>query len=310
MATDTNDDLADRLRLRGLRPRKIGENSWECKCPGRSPVAHSLLFGNGTNGKFYFECQRPENCTLPGNLEILKQRYLEQHMQSQRIVERRPAESQGPLSQDPELAMADSGALAAATVADSSAVPGGTFQESPAGEVAATAPIDDPALGDDSDGLTPAPSGDTEKTRATDQLLRIAAAARPFRRPDGRYSVSIAVDGHQECHDLESPDVVRWLTRRFFESAGRLPSASALAATIRTLAAQADMAGATDSDFVRVGSNGSGSSLFLDLGDSSCARSRSRPAGGKSSKSPTSISGERPDSALFRFRPATVRSAS
>ncbi len=91
--------------------------------------------------------------------------------------------------------------------------------------------------------------------------------ARPFRRPDGQFSVSIAVDGHQECHALESPDVVRWLTRRYYESTGRLPSASALAATIRALAAHADIAGTSDADFVRVGSGALGSSIFVDLGD-------------------------------------------
>jgi hypothetical protein len=99
-------------------------------------------------------------------------------------------------------------------------------------------------------------------------LLRIAAGARPFRRPDGRYSASIAIDGHQECHDLESPDVARWLTRRYYESTGRLPSSASLSSTIRALAAHADIARTAEADLVRVGCNASGSSIFLDLGDS------------------------------------------
>ena len=99
------------------------------------------------------------------------------------------------------------------------------------------------------------------------EIAEIAAGARPFRRPDGEYSVSIAVNGHRECHALESGEVVRWLTRNYYESAGRLPSSAALAATIR-LAAHADIAGTAEADFVRVGCNQSGSSLFLDLGDS------------------------------------------
>jgi hypothetical protein len=36
------------------------------------------------------------------------------------------------------------------------------------------------------------------------------------------------VDGHVECHELDSPDVRRWLTRTYFESIGRLPSSGAL----------------------------------------------------------------------------------
>jgi hypothetical protein len=109
---------------------------------------------------------------------------------------------------------------------------------------------------------------DTDKKRANEILLQIAAGARPFRRPDGQYSVSIAVSGHQECHALESPEVVRWLTRRFYESTRRLPSSASLAATIRALATRADFAGTAEADFVRVGCDKSGSTIWLDLGDS------------------------------------------
>ena len=52
------------------------------------------------------------------------------------------------------------------------------------------------ARGGESIDSSPATSNETEKSRATERLLRIATGARPFRRPDGRYSVSIAVDGH------------------------------------------------------------------------------------------------------------------
>jgi hypothetical protein len=179
MATDTLDDLADRLRLRGLKPRQVGDNSWECRCPGRSPVEHSLHFGHDKNGKFFFQCQSPKNCTLPGNLEILKQRYRDQYMQPEEVAGQRAAESQRPFRQDPELSVSESSPLAAATVpgapvpgdddgiTDFSAVSDGSHQESPTGEVAAAAPTEDPALGDDSDGSTPATSGDAEKTGAT-----------------------------------------------------------------------------------------------------------------------------------------------
>jgi hypothetical protein len=132
----------------------------------------------------------------------------------------------------------------------------------------ATSETDDLASEDDSDGSSSTTSGETEKSRATEKLMRIAAGARPFRRPDGQYSVSIAVDGHQECHALDSPEVVRRLTRRYYESAGRLSSGPAISATIRALAAHADIAGTAEADFVRVGTDESGSSLFLDLGDS------------------------------------------
>jgi hypothetical protein len=137
----------------------------------------------------------------------------------------------------------------------------GSAQESPSREIAVLEPAADSEPSHSSAGSTPATSGDSEKTRATERLQQIAAGARPFRRPDGQYSVSIAVDGHQECHALESPEVVRWLTRRYYESAGRLPTSASLTATIRALAAHADIACTVEVDFVRVGSNGSGSSM-------------------------------------------------
>ena len=135
-------------------------------------------------------------------------------------------------------------------------------------EIAVAEATEDPGPRTTRHGSSPATNSDTEKTRATEKLLRIAASARPFRRPDGQYSVSIAVDGHQECHALESPEVVRWLTRRYYESTGRLPSSASLSSTIRALAAHADIAGTAEADFVRVGCNNSGSTIFLDLGDS------------------------------------------
>jgi hypothetical protein len=144
----------------------------------------------------------------------------------------------------------------------------GSAQEWPSREIAVLEPAADSEPWHSSAGSSPATSGDSEKLRATERLQQIAAGARPFRRPDGQYSVSIAVDGHQECHALESPEVVRWLTRRYYESAGRLPTSASLTATIRALAAHADIACTAEVDFVRVGSNGSGSSIFLDLGDS------------------------------------------
>ena len=144
----------------------------------------------------------------------------------------------------------------------------GSAQESPSPAITAVEPGVDSEPAHASAGSSPATSSDTEKTRATDRLLQIAASARPFRRPDGQYSVSIAVNGHQECHALESPEVVRWLTRRYFESTGRLPSAASLSATIRAMAASADIAGSAEADFVRVGCDHVTSTLVLDLGDS------------------------------------------
>jgi hypothetical protein len=115
----------------------------------------------------------------------------------------------------PVPAREDHGQDARATcLTEVSVVSGGSGQKSnsPAGVLSDA--TEQPALTVGSGGPADVSAGDSEKTRATEKLLQIAAGARPFRRPDGQYSVSIAVDGHQECHALESPEVVRWLTRR------------------------------------------------------------------------------------------------
>ena len=102
----------------------------------------------------------------------------------------------------------------------------------------------------------------------------------------------------------ESPDVVRWLTRRYYESAGRLPS---VGRTFDWRSARWRLRptsrGHPTADFVRVGCNESGSSIFLDLGDSTWRAVEIGPPAGKSSIGPTSISGDRPASARCRFRP-------
>jgi hypothetical protein len=76
----------------------------------------------------------------------------------------------------------------------------GSAQESPSREIAVLEPAAESEPLHRSAGSSPATRGDSAKTRATERLQQIAAGARPFRRPDGQYSVSIAVDGHQECH--------------------------------------------------------------------------------------------------------------
>ena len=117
------------------------------------------------------------------------------------------------------------------------------------------------------------PSDDTESrseapaSTGVGELLRIAAVAHTFRRPDGGYSLSRQVDGHTECHDLDSSEVRRWLTQAYYESTGRLPSAAALSGARYSMAAHADMSRFCAADFVRVGSSADGATYFLDLGD-------------------------------------------
>jgi hypothetical protein len=286
MAIDPVAEMVDRLHRCGFQPHEVGHEMWESRCPGRSSVDHTMRLWRGGDGNLVMQCQSTDECSFTEDFQRVARCHRDPATRPAVIVESPAAAIQRSLSKCHEPNVSDHVDLnlpAAGALPETAALPRsdavvegqgtlptahGPDPGSSSPEVAAAEATEDPARGDDSDESAPVTSGDTERTRAPEKLLRIAAGARPFRRPDGRYSVSIAVDGHQECHDLESPEVIRWLTRRYYESAGRLPSSASLAATIRALAAQADIARSCGADFVRVGSDESGSSIVVDLGDS------------------------------------------
>ena len=293
MAIDPLAEMVERLQRCGFEPREIGHDAWELRCPGHSSADHAMRLWRGEDGNLVMQCQSAEECSFTEDFHRAARHHRDPTTKPAVIVESPGAAIKRSLSQGPEPAVPASLELSlpvAALAAETHAPPrpDGAVEgqgilttegqgrvatidiaevESRSREVAVAATSEDSVRGDDADRSSTASGDDNRKTSATEKLLRIAAGARPFRRPDGQFSVSIAVDGHQECHALESPDVVRWLTRRYYESTGRLPSASALAATIRALAAHADIAGTSDADFVRVGSGALGSSIFVDLGD-------------------------------------------
>jgi hypothetical protein len=110
-------------------------------------------------------------------------------------------------------------------------------------------------------------------------LARVAPAARPFRAPDGRFYASVPVDGHLECHELESAGFRRWLTRVNFGARRGVPSAAALASTRSALAAHAELTDAVETVFVRIARSEARTSYFLDLGDRSRRAIEIRPDG-------------------------------
>jgi hypothetical protein len=272
MASDAIANFVDRLRSSGFDPRKLGDGEWESRCPGHGGVEHALSIVKGQDGKLIIQCRGTENCSFSAILKKLNIKLRHLQRETHRSVLRRlqAAEIQHSLYESKKSPASEPVivSLPAANLEEeaSTSADENRFEADVPAILAHTTEVE--ARGGESIDSSPATSNETEKSRATERLLRIAAGARPFRRPDGRYSVSIVVDGHQECHDLESPEVGRWLTRLYFEATAGLPSAAALSTTVRALAAQADIAGTADADFVRVGCNESGSSIFLDLGDS------------------------------------------
>ena len=305
MASDPLANMVERLRGRGCQPRKVGRDLWESKCPGHGSADHALAVAQGADGKLEVTCRSIESCSLSRIVKKLDLKLDRLFTETQPALIRRlrELEIQPSIYQPPDAVVP---VIVDSTGTESANEPGavgwsGTNRavdlatlengELPSGASPTTAYTHAPCESDSSDGsrevvlslekLThgaPAAAagagegnatarGETRVTGGVEELLKIAGRARTFRRPDGGYSLSRSVDGHAECHELDSPDVRRWLTRAYFESTGRLPSSSAIASALFALTAHADMNRSHDSDFVRVGRSQSGSSYFLDLGD-------------------------------------------
>jgi hypothetical protein len=272
MASDAIANFVDRLRSSGFHPRKLGHGAWESRCPGHGGVDHALSIVGGQDGKLIIQCRGTENCSFSAILKKLniKLRHLDRETHPSVLRRLQAAEIQPSLYQSKKSPAAEPAIVSLPAANHEQEATTSTDENRFEGDAPAILAhtTDVEARGGEAIESSPATGNETEKSRATERLLRIATGARPFRRPDGRYSVSIVVDGHQECHDLESPDVARWLTRLYFEATAGLPSTAALSTAVRALAAQADIAGTADADFVRVGCNESSSPIFLDLGDS------------------------------------------
>ena len=107
------------------------------------------------------------------------------------------------------------------------------------------------------------------KKVSADELLRAAGVRRAFRASDGRYYVTVSVDGRSACYPLGSDDLDRLLVRRHHELTSRGPSRAFLANLTATLRARAEVTDDSEPVFVRVANRSSGDDCVIDLGDSS-----------------------------------------
>jgi hypothetical protein len=305
MPSDPLANMIERLRGRGWQPRKVGQDRWESRCPGHASADHALALGRTADGKLDVKCRSIERCSLSRIVKKLDlkldrlfgetpptliRRLREMELQPS-IFEGSDPSAHAPVNStcvDPENEQRADISSATSSLVDVVNIENGA---PPADHSSTLGPTDQSNVREtqvrSSEGIlvplkpahrgrarssrtsagTTADRGETTARTNVDELLKIAGNARTFRRPEGGYSLSRPVDDHTECHDLDSPEVSRWLTRAYYESTGRLPSTTAVAGAIFALAAHADMNRSYDCDFVRVGRNESGSSCFLDLGD-------------------------------------------
>jgi hypothetical protein len=104
-------------------------------------------------------------------------------------------------------------------------------------------------------------------------LLRLAGAARVYRSGDGGLHARVPIGDRHEVYGLKSGGFRDWLIDGYFGERQEPPSTAAIMRVVSLLEARTRFDGGTPPVFIRVGGAGdqSGSSYFLDLGDSSGA---------------------------------------
>ena len=55
-------NMVDRLRERGLEPRRIGGDAWEARCPAHLGADHSLAISRNEFSHVVLACRSTENC--------------------------------------------------------------------------------------------------------------------------------------------------------------------------------------------------------------------------------------------------------
>ncbi len=85
-----------------------------------------------------------------------------------------------------------------------------------------------------------------------------------FHTRDGRAFVDLVIGGHQECLPVWSDEFRRWLERHLYESAGRLPTSTAVRSIVRMLDCRAHE-GPEREVYIRVA--GRDGRVYIDLAD-------------------------------------------
>jgi hypothetical protein len=121
----------------------------------------------------------------------------------------------------------------------------------------------------------PVPRGDipgahTEKVsspkpRQADLLIKFAEAGDLYHTPDGTAFVDLAINGHRETRQIQSPIFRLWLAGRYYQATGGVPSAEAMRSALSIIEAKAHFDGAEHTVHLRVA--GHSDRLYLDLAD-------------------------------------------
>jgi len=152
--------------------------------------------------------------------------------------------------------------------------------------------------------------GGEKRRKQADILIELAAAATLFHTPapDCDAFADIMIDGHRETHRVRAQVFRRWLRHQYFKAARSGANADAVQVAVETVAAQAMFEGEEREVYCRIAADGG--AIYLDIGDRTGVRSRSRAMAGPSSPSRRCASHARPACGRCRSRSAADRSTS
>lgn len=107
--------------------------------------------------------------------------------------------------------------------------------------------------------------GGGRRTTQADILIELSETAKLFHAPDGTGFADLDINGHRETWKIRSQGFRRWLTRRYYEETGGVPSSEALQSALNLIEAKAQFDAPERVVHVRVA--GLDGRLYLDLGD-------------------------------------------
>ena len=290
-------NMVDRLRERGLDPRRIGGDAWEARCPAHRGAEHSLAICRNEFNHVVLTCQSVENCQHSRIIRALG--WTNDHVYAETpdwlISRLRHVPIQPPSLSDltplpanvsessadvpSESWPTDEMVLQARVGADDAMLTAGfdpgetdvagasnadgasaTSADSPTGE----SPPFEQMPGNSIEVVVSSISATMERGRTPERqsaiqvLARLASSARLFRSADGRLCAQVPVGDRLEIFGLKSAAFRDWLIDGFLIDQPEPPSSWAIRRVVGMLEARARFNTGIPEVFIRVGQDGDG----------------------------------------------------
>ena len=296
MVRDGVANIVDRLRERGFDPRRVGDDSWEARCPVHRAMDHALAITRNEFNHVVLECRSTQNCQhirIVGALGLTNDHvYAETSDWLISRLSRVPIQPASlaspdaccPLDEQGTQPLGDGGAGmlpgAAADARDHDPV--GDSPSEASSPLVVASPAGTPVPWERTIGtalevhlsnitVIGQPGEKPERQSSVRVLTRLASSARLFRSADGHFCAQVRVGDRLEIYGLRSAGFRDWLIDAYMTDQPEPPSSWAIRRVVGMLEAKARFTTGMPEVFIRVGQGGDApvdtSPYFLDLGD-------------------------------------------